>query len=299
MYMIWNCPRCCTRASCGHRVTTRSSLNSTASVSAACLGFVEVVQDGQFIAIVAEREADAVAALETWRAMPPSGLTLTSCRPRTIPTATCCEKPAQSNLIIDGVAVVDPIPAIEKPAVAEQTHRATYHRPFQMHASLGPSAAVALWQDGALTVWTHSQAVFSLRGALAQVLALDEAKIRVIHVEGAGCYGHNGADDAALDAALVARAMPDRPISLKWTRWDEHAREPYGTAMVMQLGASLSEPGDIIDWQHEVWSYAHSTRPAVGFETSGLLAARHLAQPFAPPKAEADGWRPLRCAPQC
>ena len=132
-----------------------------------------------------------------------------------------------------------------------------------------------------MTVWTHSQAVFTLRGALAQVLALDEAQIRVIHVEGAGCYGHNGADDVALDAALVARAIPDRPISLKWTRWDEHAWEPYGSAMLMQLRASLSDAGDIIDWNHDVWSYAHATRAVVGLETSGLLASWHLAQPFA------------------
>ena len=244
-------------------------------------GVVEVVEDGQFIAIVAEREADAVTALELARAaaewayagaLPAADDTYRDLR----------EKPAQSNLIIDGNAVDFPVPPIERLAGAEQTLGATYRRPFQMHASLGPSAAVALWQEERLTVWTHSQAVFTLRGALAQVLALDEAQIRVMHVEGAGCYGHNGADDAALDAALVARALPDRPISLKWTRWDEHAWEPYGTAMVMQLGASLSAGGDIIDWQHEVWSYAHSTRPAVGLETSGLLAAWHLSQPFAP-----------------
>ena len=110
-----------------------------------------------------------------------------------------------------------------------------------------------------------------------------------MHVEGAGCYGHNGADDAALDAALVARALPGQPISLKWTRWDEHAWEPYGSAMVMRLGASLSEAGDIIDWKHDVWSYAHSTRPAVGLETSGLLASWHLAQAFAPQKPRPMG----------
>ena len=86
----------------------------------------------------------------------------------------------------------------------------------------------------------------------------------------------------ALDAALVARAIPGRPVSLKWTRWDEHAWEPYGTAMVMQARARLSDAGGIIDWSYDVWSYAHSTRAAVGLETSGLLAAWHLEQPFAP-----------------
>ena len=133
-----------------------------------------------------------------------------------------------------------------------------------------------------LTVWSHSQAAFNLRGALAQALDLDEANIRVIHREGAGCYGHNGADDVALDAALVARELPGAPISLKWSRWDEHAWEPYGSAMLLQLQASLSQDGDVIDWNHDVWSYAHSTRPAADRETSGLLAAWHLEQPFAP-----------------
>ena len=251
-------------------------------------GVFDVIQDGQFIAIAAEREADADAALVLAREAAEWA------NRDDLPAAEetyrdLLTKPAQSNLIADGAAVEDPIPSIEMPARAIHNRQATYYRPFQMHASLGPSAAVAQWQHGRLTVWTHSQAVFSLRGALAKVLALDESQIRVIHVEGAGCYGHNGADDAALDAALVARAIPDRPISLKWTRWDEHAWEPYGTAMVMELGASLSAAGAIIDWNHDVWSYAHSTRSAVGLETSGLLASWHLAQPFAPQKPQPMG----------
>lgn len=244
-------------------------------------GIVEVIQDGQFIAVVAEREELALTALDAARAAAAWAYDEDMPAVEDI-YRDLLEKPAQSNLIAAGAVVDDPIPPIERPVEAKQTLCATFRRPFQMHASLGPSAAVALWQGDRLTVWSHSQAVFSLRGALAQVLALDEARIRVIHVEGAGCYGHNGADDAALDAALVARALPNQPISLKWTRWDEHAWEPYGSAMVMRMGASLTDDGDIIDWNHDVWSYAHSTRPAVGLETSGLLAAWHLAQPFAP-----------------
>lgn len=251
-------------------------------------GVLDVIQDGQFIAIAAEREADAVAALDLARQAAEWAYD------EDLPAADhifrkLLEKPVQSNLIVDGATTDDPIPPIETPAEARHTRLATYRRPFQMHASLGPSAAVALWQAETLTVWSHSQAVFTLREALAQVLALDQSHIRVIHVEGAGCYGHNGADDAALDAALVARALPDRAISLKWTRRDEHAWEPYGSAMLMRLEASLSPAGDIIDWNHDVWSYAHSTRPAVGLETSGLLASWHLAQPFAPQEPKPMG----------
>ena len=244
-------------------------------------GVANVVQDGQFIALVAEREEHAVAALDAARKA--AQWTTDDDLPASVDVySDILKKPTQVNLVVDGNVVDDPIPPIDAPSDAHRSLLATYRRPFQMHASLGPSAAVALWHDGQLTVWSHTQAAFVLRGALAQVLALQKAQVRVIHVEGAGCYGHNGADDVALDAALVARAIPDRPISLKWTRWDEHAWEPYGTAMMMQLGASLSEHGDIIDWNYDVWSYAHSTRAAANRETSGLLAAWHLAQPFAP-----------------
>ncbi len=242
-------------------------------------GVIDVVVDGQFIAIVAEREEQVSAALE--RARDTAAWAFADVLPQQDDIyRELRSKPAQTNLIADGTAVDDPIPPAMTPEQEWRTVRATYQRPFQMHASLGPSAALALWQDDQLTIWSHTQAVFILRGALAQVLALDEAQIRVIHAEGAGCYGHNGADDVALDAALVGRALPGRPIMLKWTRWDEHAWEPYGSAMLMQLQASLSEAGEIVDWRHDVWSYAHSTRAALGRETSGLLAAWHLARPF-------------------
>ncbi len=249
---------------------------------------VKLVQDGQFIAVVAEREEQALWAADkarisaAWRYeadLPPAEQTC----------ADLLSKPRQSQLVKAGAVVADRIPEICPPEAAASTTSATYTRPFQMHASLGPSAALALWQDAQLTVWSHTQAAFILRGALAQALDLDEGQIRVIHAEGAGCYGHNGADDVALDAALVARELPGRPISLKWTRWDEHAWEPYGSAMRLRLQASLSRQGEIIDWNHDVWSYPHSTRPALGLDTSGLLAARHLAEPFAPQRPRAMG----------
>jgi CO/xanthine dehydrogenase Mo-binding subunit len=153
-----------------------------------------------------------------------------------------------------------------------------------MHASLGPSAAVAQLVEGKLTVWTHSQGVYPFRTALAQVLRMPEDDIRTIHVDGPGCYGHNGADEAALDAALLARAVPGRPISLKWTRADENAWEPYGAATVIKMQGSLDAGGDIVDWNHDVWGYSHIGRARGGGDTSGLLAAWYLAEPFARPK---------------
>jgi nicotinate dehydrogenase subunit B len=100
----------------------------------------------------------------------------------------------------------------------------------------------------------------------------------VNHVEGAGCYGHNGADDVALDAALLARAVPGRPVRVQWMREDEFGWEPYGSAMVVKVSAALDAGGRIVDWTHDVWSHGHSTRPGQK-DGVNLLAAWHLAQP--------------------
>ena len=104
--------------------------------------------------------------------------------------------------------------------------------------------------------------------------------VRCIHAEGSGCYGHNGADDAAADAALLARALPGRPVRLQWMREQEHAWEPFGPAMVVRTSAGLDAQGNIVDWQHDVWSNTHSTRPG---PAGSLLAAQCLAAPFPEP----------------
>jgi nicotinate dehydrogenase subunit B len=163
---------------------------------------------------------------------------------------------------------------------------AMYTRPYQAHASIGPSCAVAQWQEGKLTVWTHSQGVFPLRADLAKAFGIDVKDIRCIHAEGAGCYGHNGADDVALDAALLARATGGRPVKLQWMRDDEFAWEPYGSAMVMKLAGGVDARGNVVTWSHELWSHPHSTRPG---SSSGvnLLAARYLGRP-SPPVPPAD-----------
>jgi CO/xanthine dehydrogenase Mo-binding subunit len=156
-----------------------------------------------------------------------------------------------------------------------------------MHAALGPSAALAHWTETELALWTHSQGIYALRSSLAEVLGLAESRLHLVHVEGPGCYGHNGADDVALDAALLARGLPGRPVLLKWMRDDEHAWEPYSPAMVVQSQASLDAAGQIVDWNHDVRSYTHRGRPSArGDGTSSLLAARYLAEPLPPPPAQ-------------
>jgi CO/xanthine dehydrogenase Mo-binding subunit len=152
-----------------------------------------------------------------------------------------------------------------------------------MHGSIGPSCAVALAEAGGLTVWTHSQGVYPLRGAIAEMLRLPVDKVHAVHLEGSGCYGHNGADDAAADAALIAMALPGRPVRVQWMRDQEHAWEPFGAAMVTSVRAALDGGGAVTDWHYEVWSNAHSTRPG---GAGNLLPARHLATPFTQPVPE-------------
>ena len=151
-----------------------------------------------------------------------------------------------------------------------------YKRPYLMHGSIGPSTAVAWEQKSKITVWSHSQGVYPLRQDLAKVLSTDVADIQVVHVQGAGCYGHNGADDAALDAALLARALPEVPIQVKWSRQDEHKWEPYGSAMVVDLRAKLDDKGLIEEWSHDTYSDSHVKRPGENLEGSQLLGSWHL-----------------------
>jgi nicotinate dehydrogenase subunit B len=246
-------------------------------------GVLKIVQDGDFLGVICEREEQALKALEQVRTSATWEGDLNFPDQDSL-YGHLLSQPRQSYLVKDGTAFEDDIPPIEAPPEAAHTLKSTYYRPFQMHASLGPSGAVALFEDGILTLWVQSQGVYPIRSAVAHVLDIPENNVRVIHVEGAGCYGHNGADDAALDAALLARALPGRPVSLKWMRADEHTWEPYGPAMAIQMQASLGVDGEVLDWNHDVWSYPHLGRARVGSHTSGLLAAWHLAEPFSRPQ---------------
>src|SRR5262249_55526473 len=130
--------------------------------------------------------------------------------------------------------------------------QATYYRPYHMHGSIGPSCAVAHMEGDHLTVWSHTQGVFPDRQAIAELLGMPEPKVRVIHTEGAGCYGHNGADDAAADAALIAASLPGRPVRVQWMREQEHAWEPYGSAMLMELSGGVDAAGNIVAWDYNL-----------------------------------------------
>jgi nicotinate dehydrogenase subunit B len=232
-------------------------------------GVVKIVRDGNFLAVVAAKEFQAIKAMNAlsaaakWREN--AGLPKQDNLPNVLTSL-----PSQDTTIFQQGNL----------SFAGRTIEATYTRPYQAHGSIGPSCAVAQFVDGAMTVWTHTQGVYPDRQGIAEMLRMPPANVRCIHVEGSGCYGHNGADDAAADAALIARAMPGAPVRVQWTREQEHAFEPFGPAMVTKLKASLDGQGMISDWNFEVWSNTHSTRPG---GAGSMLAAQHIAQPFAPP----------------
>jgi CO/xanthine dehydrogenase Mo-binding subunit len=232
-------------------------------------GVAAVVRDGSFLGVVAEREEQAIRAQRRLAR-----------NARWVETAALPESTDPRYLL--GMKAEDELISEKSDAPPEprtaQRLEAEYTRPLIAHASIGPSCAIALFDNGKYTVWTHSQGIFPLRADLAKVLAVPESNIVVTHAEGAGCYGHNGADDVALDAALLARAVPGRPVRVQWMREDEFGWEPYGSAMVVKLRAALDASGHIIDWTHDVWSHGHSTRPGQK-DGANLLAAWHLAQP--------------------
>ena len=231
-------------------------------------GVRAVVRDGSFLGVVAEREEQAIRAqrrlarLAQWQA----GAPLPDLNPRYL-----LKMQSEDEIISEKGDAAGGLRAARR-------LKAEYSKPHIAHASMSPSCAVATLEAGRYTVWTHSQGIFPLRGDLAKVLGVKDTDIVVMHAEAAGCYGHNGADDAALDAVLLARAVPGRPVRVQWMREDEFAWEPYGSPMVVALEAALDDRGDIVSWSHELWSHGHSTRPGAKAGTN-LLAAWHLERP--------------------
>ena len=242
-------------------------------------GVIAVVRDGSFLGVVARREEQAINArlvlIESAKWSGGSELP----DPAKMYDQLMALR-SESRVIAEKDA---PVPAGAK--VLE----ATYHRPYQAHAAIAPSCALAEFKDGKLTVWTHSQGVFPLRATLARALGLQPRDIRCIHAEGAGCYGHNGADDVAFDAAVLARAVNGRPVRLQWMRDDEFKWEPYGPAMTMKVKGAVAD-GRVVDWAFDVWSQSHNMRPGdpdgINLLGSWYIAdakrpgpARHAAQP--------------------
>jgi CO/xanthine dehydrogenase Mo-binding subunit len=217
-------------------------------------GVVKVVREGSYLAVVASGEWQAIKAMR-----------VLSAAAKWDETASL---PDEATVLqtIQGLPARD-IPVLTwKGAAGAPVKRlkARYTRPYLMHGAIGPSCSVAQFVDGTMTVWTHTQGVYPLRAALASLLRVPPASVHCIHVQGSGCYGHNGADDVAGDAVLIARAVPGRPIRVQWMREEEHTNEPYGAAMIAEVEGAIDAGGHIVDWDYGVWSNTHNRRPTVG-----------------------------------
>ncbi|HEY2792723.1 MAG TPA: molybdopterin cofactor-binding domain-containing protein [Micromonosporaceae bacterium] len=227
-------------------------------------GVVRVVSDGSFLGVIATREEVAIRAAERLRADGKWHEEPTLPDEDDLP-GFLTSAPAETT-IAASFGPADPPP---------RQHSATFHRPYVAHASMGPSSATAVAHpDGRLEIWTHSQGVYWIRQSVAHLLDLPEERIEVHHAEGPGCYGHNGADDVALDAVLLALAAPGRPVKVVWSRPDEFTWEPFGPAAVVRLSADLDEPGNVARWQHEIWGNGHVTRPSAA-QPWAMLGASH------------------------
>ena len=179
--------------------------------------------------------------------------------------------------------VVDTPEGSGAPRPHRTTVEATYTRPYLAHGSIGTCCALARWDGQRLVVWTHSQGVGPLRRSLALALDLDPGRVDVIHQQGAGCYGHNGADDVALDAGIVALHRPNRTVRALWTREQELSCGPLGAAASVSLRAGQDEAGRPTSWEIEVWSPTHGRRPGMNGAIN-LLA--HEALSGVAPEAE-------------
>jgi CO/xanthine dehydrogenase Mo-binding subunit len=248
-------------------------------------GLLAIVRDGNFVGVVCETEDSAETALKALRKR--AAWTPGEPLPDENRLAEWLKaQPVESTVIDERSA--------SQPGETHRTVRQQYTRPYIAHASIAPSCAMAQWSGDRVHVWTHSQGVYLLRADLALVLKLPIENITVEHMEGAGCYGHNAADDVALDAVLLAKAAAGRPVRVQWSRADEMSHAPFGAAMAIEVEANLDAQNEIVGWRHSIWSNGHAARPGRAAQPA-LLAATELSDPFPrmistnPPQANGGG----------
>jgi CO/xanthine dehydrogenase Mo-binding subunit len=231
---------------------------------------VRLVRLKDFLAVVAEDEWTCVRARYALKAQWSAGSGL----------------PAQEDLVavLRGDLNARDETIVSKGAPATQLAgtvalKATYFWPLQSHASMGPSCAVADVRAGEATVWTASQGTHGNQATYANFLGLPHDKVRLIYLEGSGCYGMNGHEDAGADAAIISRVI-GRPVRVQWMREDEHGFDPKGPPQLLDIAGVVSPDGEILDWRTEMW-LPETTRgmpsiPLLGPAAAGLASIRGL-----------------------
>ena len=236
--------------------------------SIAAIPGARVVRRENFLAVVAEKEWNVVRAARALKASWSADTPLTG-SDRLYPDQRAGKKVRDQVFATVGDAAA-------KLATSEKVLSATYHWPVQSHASLGPSCAVADVSPDKATIWTASQGTHKYWPLFAKFLGLPQQAVRLIYLDGAGCYGMNGHDDAAAEAALISQ-MLGQPVRVQWSREDEHGWDPKGPAHVLDLRAALDPQGKITAWETRAWLPS----PTPGLPAVPLLSvqAAGLAQP--------------------
>jgi len=249
------------------------------------LAGVKVVRIKDFLAVVTEDEWTAVRAARAlraqwseWSGLPPQEKLVATLR-------------ADSSITNETLVAKGTLDA-PRPAGAKAIS-ATYFWPMQSHASIGPSCAVADVRADEAIVWTASQGTHGNRITFARFLGLPKEKVRLIYLEGSGCFGMNGHEDAAADAAILSRAV-GRPVRVQWSREDELGFDPKGPPQLIDIFGAIDAEGRILDWRTELWlpraTPGLPNIPLLGPEAAGLdqvrgLNAGLIAQNADPPYA--------------
>jgi nicotinate dehydrogenase subunit B len=236
-------------------------------------GIVKVIRDGNFLGVVARSEWAAIKAAQKLKAAWSKSETLPD-------QAKLYEHVRATKVLKDEVTgnVGNTAEAMGKEGV--KVHKATYDFAIHIHGSIGPSCAVAEFKNGKLTSWSASQATHNLRKQLAKMFGMDVADVRCVYVEGAGCYGRNGHEDAAADAALLAKAV-GQPVRVQWSRADEHGWEPKGPPTLIDLRAATDDKGNVTAWESEFFIPQQTPGgffvPLVAATLAGMPVDDHIA----------------------
>jgi len=284
-----------------------ATLVSVDESSIAAIAGARVVRIQSFLAVVAEREWDALRAAGALKTRWGVGTGLPD-------HATEFEAMRASRVVRDQeIAKRGDLAALTAPPPGVRTLAASYRWPMQTHGSIGPSCGVADVRADRVTVWSASQNVHGLQNTFARMLGVERDRVRVIYMDGAGSYGANGADDAAAEAALLSRAV-GRPVRVQWSRQEEHGLDPKGPAQLLDLRAAVDKDGEVAAWETQAWLPIATANlpniPLLAVDAAGLpqtpgratgLIYQNVDPPYAMPNLNAVvHWvadAPLRTSP--
>jgi CO/xanthine dehydrogenase Mo-binding subunit len=252
-------------------------------------GYLSAVRKGSFLAVLAQDEWAAIRASREVRA--------TWSNWAGLPEKAKLWDYVRSTKVVRDESLQTAGNSAQALAGGAKTVKSTFDFAVHTHGSMGPSCAVAEVRDGKLTVWTASQATHTLRRQLARMLGMAELNVRCIYMEGAGCYGRNGHEDAAADAALLALETR-KPVRVQWSRADEHGWDPKGPPTLLDFRGAVDASGNIVAWESELFAPDRSKPFAVTLVAAELAGMpkddsfpgnihQALAIPYAVPNLKA------------